>query len=113
MQIIKHDTNINFTGKRKFALFLSGIVILLGLASLIVNGGPNYGIDFVGGTLVQVKFSENTDAAKIKDGLSSLDLGSVVVQRFGDDANEFLIRVQEGAEGSQLSGLISGSLNQV
>ncbi|MDH3453793.1 MAG: protein translocase subunit SecF [Desulfuromonadales bacterium] len=113
MQIIKHDINIDFVGKRKIALILSGIVILLGLASLVVNGGPNYGIDFVGGTLVQVKFSTDTDAAKIKDGLASLDLGSVVVQRFGDEPNEFLIRVEGSTKESNLSALISGNLNQV
>jgi preprotein translocase subunit SecF len=113
MQIIKHDINIDFVGKRKIALIVSAVMILVGLASLVVNGGPNYGIDFVGGTLVQVKFSENTDAAKIKDGLASLDLGSVVVQRFGDDPNEFLIRVQESGEGKDLSGLISSSLESV
>ena len=113
MQIIKHDININFVGKRKLALVVSAVMILIGLASLVVNGGPNYGIDFVGGTLVQVKFAENTDAARIKDGLASLELGSVVVQRFGDDPNEFLIRVQESGEGKDLSGLISGSLESV
>lgn len=113
MQIIKHDINIDFTGKRKLALILSAVVILLGLASLVVNGGPNYGIDFVGGTLVQVKFVEDTDAAKIKDSLASMDLGTVVVQSFGDDANEFLIRVQETEKGKELSGMISGSLNTV
>ena len=113
MQIIKHDININFVGKRKLALIVSAVMILIGLASLVVNGGPNYGIDFVGGTLVQVKFAENTDAARIKDGLASLELGSVVVQRFGDDPNEFLIRVQESGEGKDLSGLISGSLESV
>lgn len=110
MQIIKHDINIDFVGKRKLAMIISGVVILLGLASLVINGGPNYGIDFVGGTLVQVKFSENTDAGKIKDSLSTLDLGSVVVQHFGDDANEYLVRVQENANNKELSKLISGSL---
>jgi len=110
MQIIKHDINIDFVGKRKMAMIISGVVILLGLASLVINGGPNYGIDFVGGTLVQVKFAENTDAGKIKDSLSTLDLGSVVVQHFGDDANEYLVRVQENANNKELSKLISGSL---
>ncbi len=110
MQIIKHDINIDFVGKRKLALIISGVVILLGLVSLVINGGPNYGIDFVGGTLVQVKFSENTDAAEIKDGLADLELGSVVVQHFGDDANEYLIRVQESTKDKDLSRLISGSL---
>jgi len=49
MQIIKHDININFVGKRKLALIVSAVMIFIGLASLVVNGGPNYGIDFVGG----------------------------------------------------------------
>lgn len=110
MQIIKHDINIDFVGKRKLAMIISGVVILLGLASLVINGGPNYGIDFVGGTLVQVKFAENTDAGTIKDSLSTLDLGSVVVQHFGDDANEYLVRVQESANNKELSRIISGSL---
>jgi len=113
MQIIKHDINVDFTGKRKLALILSAVIILIGLASLVVNGGPNYGIDFVGGTLVQVKFVETTDAAQIKDSLASMELGSLVVQSFGDDANEFLIRVQETGKGKELSGMISGSLNAV
>ena len=113
MQIIKHDINIDFTSKRKLALILSAVIILVGLVSLVVKGGPNYGIDFVGGTLVQVKFVNDTDAAKIKDSLASMDLGTVVVQRFGDEANEFLIRVQETGKGKELSGMISGSLNEV
>lgn len=113
MQIIKNDINIDFIGKRKLAMIISAVFILLGLVSLVVNGGPNYGIDFVGGTLVQVKFADDTDAARIKDSLSTLDLGSVVVQRFGDDANEFLIRVQETAKGKELSAMISASLTAV
>ncbi|MEJ2471010.1 MAG: protein translocase subunit SecF [Desulfuromonadales bacterium] len=111
MQIIKHDINLDFVGKRKLAVMVSVILILVGLASLVVKGGPNYGIDFVGGTLVQVKFSESTDAAAIKDSLGSLDLGSVVVQRFGDDPGEFLIRIQETGHGEDLSRLVSESLD--
>lgn len=110
MQLIKSDINIDFVSKRKIAMIVSAVVILVGLASLVVKGGPNYGIDFVGGTLVQVKFEQDTDAASIKDGLASLKLGSVVVQRFGDDANEFLIRVQGNEEEQQLSGMISENL---
>lgn len=113
MQIIKPDIDIDFIGKRKLALILSGVLILIGLVSLAVNGGPKYGIDFVGGTLVQVKFTESTDPAKIKDSLASLDLGSVVVQSFGDDPNEFLIRVQVTDKDKNLSGKISGNLNMV
>jgi len=98
MQIIKSDINIDFVGKRKLALIVSGVLILIGLASLAVKGGPDYGIDFVGGTLVQVKFAEDTDAAHIKDSLAKLDLGTIVVQHFGDGDNEYLIRIQKTTE---------------
>ena len=110
MEFIKPGINLNIIGKRYVAFAFSAILILVSLGSLIIHRGPNYGIDFVGGTLVQVKFAENTDAGKIKDSLSTLDLGSVVVQHFGDDANEYLVRVQENANNKELSKLISGSL---
>ena len=113
MQLIKPDTNIDFVGKRKLALMISAILILIGLASLIVKGGPDYGIDFAGGTLVQVKFSKATDAAEVKKALSGLDLGSPVVQYFGEDQDEFLIRVEKtSAELQGFSSQILAALEQ-
>jgi preprotein translocase subunit SecF len=103
MQLIKPDININFVGRRKLAVIVSVVIILIGLASLIVKGGPDYGIDFAGGTLVQVKFETATTPADIKQALTELNLGSLVVQTFGDDANEFLIRAQ--ATSDELKGL--------
>ena len=103
MQLIKPDINIDFVGKRKLALIFSVVLILIGLASLAVKGGPNYGIDFAGGTLVQVQFAQSTDAAAIKKALAELDLGDPVVQSFGDNQNEFLIRVEQAS--GKLKGL--------
>lgn len=103
MQLIKPDVNIDFVGKRKLALIISVALILVGLGSLLINGGPNYGIDFAGGTLVQVQFAQPTDAASIKKAMDGLELGSPVVQRFGDNQNEFLIRVEQAS--SELKGL--------
>ncbi len=103
MQLIKPDINIDFVGRRKLALGISIVLILIGLASLVVKGGPNYGIDFAGGTLVQVKFTQTTDAGEIKKALSNLKLGDPVVQSFGDNQNEFLIRVEKSTE--ELQGL--------
>ncbi len=105
MQLIKPDTNINFVGKRKLALIVSAVLILVGLASLTVKGGPDYGIDFAGGTLVQVQFKEDTDPAAIKQALSGIELGSLVVQSFGDNQNEYLIRVENTS--AELQGLSS------
>lgn len=103
MQLIKPDINLDFVGKRKLAFIISVVLILIGMASLLVKGGPDYGIDFAGGTLVQVQFKQATDAAAIKNALAGLELGSTVVQRFGDNQNEFLIRVEKTS--AELKGL--------
>jgi len=113
MQLIKADTNIDFVSKRVLAISLSLILILIGIGSLVVKGGPNYGIDFAGGILVQVKFAKPTDAVEIKKALGSLDLGSPVVQRFGENQNEFLIRVEQSTADLQtLSGQMQSALEQ-
>ncbi len=55
MQFVKPDIDINFVGKRKIAFFVSLAMILVSIVSLVVHGGPKFGIDFVGGTLVHIK----------------------------------------------------------
>ncbi|MDY0190485.1 MAG: protein translocase subunit SecF [Desulfuromonas sp.] len=95
MQLIKPDVNVDFIGKRKIAFALSVILILVGIVSLIVKGGPSYGVDFAGGTLVQLRFTEDTNAEQIKKVLIPAVLSSATVQQFGDNANEFLVRAKE------------------
>jgi preprotein translocase subunit SecF len=93
MQLIKSDINIDFIGKQKIGFVLSIILILLSIGSLIVHKGPNYGIDFVGGTIVQIKFTEQVPVGKIRTGLSNIGFKDASVQNFGQDSeNEFLIR---------------------
>jgi len=113
MQLIRSDININFVGRRKVAISLSLLVIIIGILSLLIKGGPNYGIDFSGGTLVQVKISQPTSSGDIKGALAGVDLGGVVVQQFGDDAQEFLIRLQgTSGELGGLSQVILGALEK-
>lgn len=113
MQIIRPDVNFDFVGKGKAAVILSLLVILVGVGSLVVKGGPNYGIDFAGGTLVQVKFAETTRAADIKDALQGLQSGDLTVQQIGEEANEFLIRVPEAGAGPEGSAQkITATLEQ-
>ena len=93
MQFVKPDININFVGKRKIAFFVSIAMILVSIASLVFHGGPKFGIDFAGGTLVQVKFNEPVSLKNIKSGLNAIDLGKSSVQGFGEQSeNEYLIR---------------------
>jgi preprotein translocase subunit SecF len=93
MQFIKPDININFVGKRKIAFMLSLAMILISIVSLVVHNGPKYGIDFAGGTLVQVKFDTPVKLADIKSGLATINLDKSSVQGFGEHTeNEYLIR---------------------
>jgi preprotein translocase subunit SecF len=103
MQLIKPDTNIDFLGKRQLAFLVSGLLLLVTVASLMVRGGPNYGIDFVGGMLVQVRFHQPTSAVEIKDALKPIGLDDSLVQHFGEEGNEFLIRTEKA--GLKLEGL--------
>lgn len=93
MQFIKPDINIDFIGKRKFAFAGSLLLIVASIVSLVVKGGPDYGIDFAGGTLIQVQFLKTISPQDIKQALASTELGITSVQRFGEEKdNEYLIR---------------------
>jgi preprotein translocase subunit SecF len=94
MQFIKPDINIDFVGKRIIAYSVSLTMILISIVSLIIHKGPKYGIDFAGGTLIQVKFDRPVTVNKIKSGLSSMNLGKSSVQRFGQKSeDEYLIHI--------------------
>ncbi len=96
MQFIRPDINIDFLGKRKIAASISGLLILLTFALLIIRGGPNYGVDFTGGVLIQVKFDRPTTPDQIREALKDVDLGDSIIQEFGEKgSNEYLIRVRK------------------
>jgi preprotein translocase subunit SecF len=93
MQFIKPGINIDFIGKRKIAFVFSVVMILVSIGTLIVHKGPRYGIDFAGGTLVQVKFDGPVSIDGIKSGLKNMQLAASAVQQFGqEEDNEYLIR---------------------
>jgi preprotein translocase subunit SecF len=103
MQIIKPGVNINFIDKRKFFQTLSVAIILLGVVFYFIRGGFNFGIDFAGGTLVQLRFEKDTSIEAVREGLKDISLGDSVIQHFGSD-REILIRVERsesGLEGMQ------------
>ncbi|MCD6534688.1 MAG: protein translocase subunit SecF [Deltaproteobacteria bacterium] len=101
MQFFKAGTiNVDFIGKRRLFMLISVIAILVGLGSLMVRGGLNYGIDFAGGTMVQVRFAKDVSPDDLRQSLAGVDLGDVSIQQFEDDeAHEFLIRVEKSKAG--------------
>jgi preprotein translocase subunit SecF len=103
MEIIKSATKIDFMGKRTAAFILSTLLIVAGIVSLIVHGGPNYGIDFAGGTLVQVRFSQPVSLDEIRESLKDAALGGTIQQFGAEGVGEYLIRLQTSS--SDVEGL--------
>ena len=110
MQIIKSETRINFVGMMKPAVLLSIAVILVGIGSLIWQGGPNFGIDFAGGTLIQIKFEKETPAEKIRSAFRAIGFEGSIIQDFGP--KEVIVRTAEsGADPKGLTERVDEALS--
>ena len=93
-EIVKHDTHIDFLGRWRICVAISLAVILLGLAAIPLRG-VRLGIDFQGGTEMQVRFTEaeSVDEAQVRSVVEGLGIGGASVIRYGEgDAPEFLIK---------------------
>ena len=93
MEIFKKETHFDFMGKRKQALLVSGFLIFVSMASIVFHGGLKFGIDFAGGTLVQLQFKSPPSIEEIRNGLKGIGLADSVIQEFGSK-NDILIRVE-------------------
>lgn len=111
MELIKSTVNLNFVGNMKLWFSISIAMIVISIASVIMHGGLNLGIDFAGGTVVQVRFKQETTTEKLRTALDSIKLGNSIIQQFS--AQEMVIRTAEST--SDLKGLstrIEDALNQ-
>jgi len=93
MRIIK-KTNIDFLGKTNITTLLSIFLISAGIISMVLNGGPKLSIDFKGGTLVAVNYTEPVNIEKIRSELSSVlidgqsfNFSNAEIKYFGDESN--------------------------
>ena len=116
MKIISSETNFDFMGKIKMTMTISGLVILIGLGSVALSGGLKYGIDFAGGTLIQLQFKTPPDIEVIRDGLKTISLGESTIQEFGSK-RDILIRIQRSEEkleavGSKVRNSLGGKFNK-
>jgi len=101
----------DFIGKRRWAYAVSIVVMLVGLVSMYVKGGPQYDIDFTGGTLVQVRLQRPLPIAEIRTRLVPAGLGESIIQIF-DDPRDVLIRTQHSADNAtELSQRIARALD--
>jgi preprotein translocase subunit SecF len=95
MEFIKPGISIDFIGKRRIAFAFSIALIVATIFLLIFRGGPNLGVDFSGGLVVQVRLETSRTPSEIKEALRPLDLQDSIVQEFGEEGElEYLIRVR-------------------
>ena len=103
--------NINFVSKFKTANISSIIIFILSIF-LITFKGLNYGIDFKGGTLIELRTEKSISASTIRDSLNSMDLGDINVKKFGKEG-DYLIKVeQKSVNNSNLIPTIKQTLSE-
>lgn len=112
MHLLSKETNINFVGVRKYALAISALMLIIAIYS-IATKGLNFGIDFTGGTMIEIAYPEQADLSGIRDTLANNGYEDAVVQNFGS-ISDVLIRlpVIEGQNMATLSDEVVSLLEQ-
>jgi len=87
----KDGEAIDFLSLRRLSAIISGIIILAGVASIVVHKGLKYGIDFRGGTNVQIQFSTPPNLDQLRQFFAERGMKNVVLQTFGDVADQEIL----------------------
>lgn len=105
IRLVPDNVNINFIGRRKIA-FVFSLFLVLGSVGLFFSQGLNLGIDFLGGTLIEVETQDGKGVTEFREALDPLGLGDVQIQEFGAP-NDLLIRIQRqpGGDAEQQAAL--------
>ena len=113
MQFFKNP-NFDFQGKRRIAFIISGALLLIGILSLIIRGGPLYSIDFLGGLAIRVQFERPVSESDVRAALSLVNLGSSEVKTIREVAGEpdILIRVKQEQAGSDAQEQVRTALQE-
>src|SRR5215212_6947647 len=94
MEILR-DTNIDFMKYRKFWIIVSLALVLLGIFSIFVHGNLNVGVDFAGGTQINLQFKDRPQIDRLRGVLEQAGLEEFTIQSFGDEEeNEVMVRTR-------------------
>jgi len=113
VRLLKQKTQIDFIGKDRYFFMLSAIMLVVSVASLSIRG-LNFGLDFTGGTLIEVSFPQAADIEQVRNNLEAVELGDSVVQTFGA-ASDIVVRVPPRSEeesSAELSTKVLQALQQ-
>lgn len=110
MQLFKKPTNFNFMNKRKMAIVFSAILLITAISSMAVRG-LNFGLDFTGGTLIEMGYSHAVDLGQVRSTLDSAGFSEAVVQHFGA-ASDIMVRIapRENQSNADISSTVMSAL---
>jgi len=109
LRIVPDDTNFDFMRFRRISFPISALLSIVALVAFLTLG-LNFGIDFKGGTLLEVRYPNNTlDIGDVRTKLEGLQLGEVQIQEIGSDG-EVLIRVAQQPGGEQAQQVVVGKV---
>ncbi len=112
MELIKSGTTFDFVGTRKWPITISLILTVVTTVSFFTRG-LNLGLDFTGGTLVELIYAEAVDVSKVRDQLAANGFADAVVQHFGTTRDVMArIPLQPGKESAELSSTLISVLRQ-
>lgn len=110
---LSQGKQIDFMAYRKIALIVSLVLVLVSFAGIVIKG-LNFGVDFTGGTIIELAYDKPADVNGIRDSLQSSGYKEAIVQNFGS-AEEVLIRIApiDGMQSAQISNKIMDTLKEV
>src|SRR3974390_1028265 len=99
------EPSLDWVGKAKYFFALSGLLLVIGWSAIFFHGGIKYGIDFRGGTNVDVRFAQPPNIDSLRTGLQAQGLGNSEIQSISDiaspNANEVMIFVEQSGQSEQ------------
>lgn len=104
LHLIPYGTKFDFIGKSKY-MFTLALAAIITCFSFILFKGMNYGIDFKGGYIFEVKMPSEPDIQALRDKLGSLNLGEVAIQQFGAK-EDLMIKLEKPEEGKNQAAAI-------
>lgn len=99
LRLIPEETNFNIMGKR-FIAYAFSLLVIIGSIGMTATNGLNFGIDFTGGTVIEIRTPEVPDLGKMRTDLNALGVGSISIQEFGEP-DDLLIRLPQQAGGRE------------
>jgi len=116
MELIPHTIKVDFVGKRRFFVLFS-VAVNLASILLMLTWGFNYGVDFVGGAVVEVRFPQATAAEAIRQSVVTAGLEDLTIQDLGGDSRTFLLHFKQsggemGAVGSTVKAALTAAFGE-